>query len=269
MSLRNRTLLTVGGVLLLLVVALIIAAQMILVSGFEQLEDKNAREHVERVTNTINDEISAMLSTTADWAHWDDTYNFILGENDTYVEDNLSSDTLINLDVNLMIFINTEGEIIFSRAIDTDSGEDIDLPEGLDAYLNPDGMLVHHTEEMSAVGGILLLPDGPLMVTSRPILTNQIQGPIHGALILGRFFDAARTQLLSDTLKLDISLYPLDEQLPDDLQTIRGELTDLSSIYIHPVSNTLLDGYGLLADVDGNPALLLAIHLDRDILAQG
>jgi hypothetical protein len=35
--------------------------------------------------------------------------------------------------------------------------------------------------------GMFLLPEGPLIVTARPILTSEGKGPSHGVLIMGRY----------------------------------------------------------------------------------
>jgi sensor domain CHASE-containing protein len=99
MSVRIRTLLIVGGVLLSLVLALIISAQLIVTRGFEQLEADQARDNIERVNNAVSEEIARLNSTNGDWAYWDDTYQFIEDANPDYIESNLAVETLVNLDV--------------------------------------------------------------------------------------------------------------------------------------------------------------------------
>lgn len=268
MSLRNRALFTVAGSLMLLVIVLIVVAQVILLDGFEQLEHESAVKNVDRVINTFNDEITTLLGSNADWAHWTDTYEFIQDANESYVEDNLSNETLSNLNVNMMIFIKNDGTIVFSKAFDLSAFEEIPLPEGLESYLMPDSPLINHADESSTVGGVVLLDGIPTILTSRPILTNEIQGPIHGSLIFGRFINEERLQELSDSLKLDISIIALAASLSADEANARDELGQSSS-FVQAMDNQTLVGYGQLNDINDNPALLVKVMLNRDILAQG
>ena len=57
-------------------------------------------------------------------------------------------------------------------------------------HLSGDSPLIQHAETDTGTAGILLLPEGPLLVASQPILNSQGEGPIHGTLIMARYFDA-------------------------------------------------------------------------------
>jgi sensor domain CHASE-containing protein len=50
-----------------------------------------------------------------DYAHWDDTYNFIQDKNLNYINNNFPDDSTIeNLDIDFMVFINKKNDVIFS-----------------------------------------------------------------------------------------------------------------------------------------------------------
>ena len=40
--------------------------------------------------NRIKKDIEALNATAGDWSLWNDTYYFLKGDNDTYVQDNLA-----------------------------------------------------------------------------------------------------------------------------------------------------------------------------------
>jgi PAS domain S-box-containing protein len=70
--------------------------------------------------------------------------------------------------------------------------------------------------------------------------------------------DDAKIQALSESLQLDISVWPLSsDQLP------------MNEVVVQPLDANNIAGYGLLADINGNPALLIKVGLDRGIIAQG
>src|SRR5262245_43736203 len=121
MSLRVRTLFIIGVVLLALLLILYFTTQTILVRSFGQLEEQNAREHLQRALNTIQDQITSLSSTVFDYAYWDDTYTFMEDRNQEYVDTNLANVYLVNLGMNLVAYITPEGEPAYVKAVDLES----------------------------------------------------------------------------------------------------------------------------------------------------
>jgi sensor domain CHASE-containing protein len=260
--------LIVGGILLTLVIALILTAQLILTSGFEQLEAEAVRDNVERVGNALDDEINRLLSTNADWAYWDDTYQFIADGNQDYIDANLTEETLNNLNLSFMVFVNPANEIVFSRYLDRTTAEERALPD-LSALLQPGAFFVTHQTGTETRGGIVMLSDGLFMMVSRAILTNDLQGPARGTLIFGRSMDAEWQENLAASLKLNPGFLPVGERLDDTGQNALAELTEQGGVYLHPLNDREIQGYGLVYDPQNAPILLYQVTIPRDILAQG
>ena len=56
--------------------------------------------------------------------------------------------------------------------------EESQLPRGLtDEHLKPGSLLATHKDESSKVAGILMLPSGPVLIDSRPVVTSNSEGP--------------------------------------------------------------------------------------------
>ena len=73
------------------------------------LEDKYIIENVERTKKEIFKEIEVLDTIVMDWAVWDNSYQFMIDKNPEYIKANLSEDTLNNLKVNIMLFIDNKG----------------------------------------------------------------------------------------------------------------------------------------------------------------
>src|SRR6187401_1825884 len=101
MTVRRKALAIIGITLVGVTVVLFVSSQIILAGSFVELEAQNTREHLRRVLNTLTAEVEAMDATAVDWASWDDTYQFVLGQNETFVEDNVTASALTNLQFNL------------------------------------------------------------------------------------------------------------------------------------------------------------------------
>jgi sensor domain CHASE-containing protein len=270
MSLQYKTLAIVSGILAGLVVIMFITARLILLGSFEQLERQSVQQNLQRLRSVIADEIDALSATNADYAHWDDSYAFVQDANEDYILVNTADESLINLQLNAMIFVNNSGRIVFGKAMDLINGQEQPLPQDLEMLLSANSPLLNLPDENSSTAGIVVTNEGPIIVTSRPILTSLKEGPIQGALIFGRYLDMSQIQAISESLGLSIKAYQVnDPDMPDDFVTAATSLSENASTFIDVLANERVAGYTLLEDLYGNPAVVLRIDLPRDIYNQG
>lgn len=52
----------------------------------EKLDQASIQENVERALNALEREIAALDKSAADWATWDETYDFIEDRNQEYIQ---------------------------------------------------------------------------------------------------------------------------------------------------------------------------------------
>jgi sensor domain CHASE-containing protein len=155
-----------------------VASQLIFLNSFATLQEQDMSQNVGRARSAFSDELSYLDTYVYDWAAWDDTYAFIRDANEDYIESNLVDETFIGSELNLMIFTDSSGEIVFSKAYDLENEEETSLPESLE-QLPSDSVLLQHPDTDNSVAGILLLPKGPMLIVSRPIIKSNDEGPIH------------------------------------------------------------------------------------------
>lgn len=279
MTLRQKTLLIIGVTLLCLLMTLYLSLSTIWLNGFAKIELQQTHQNVERVTEALANDLNELNSTAKDWAGWDDTYAFVEDVNERYIKENLVEATFANLRLNLMIFINKAGQIRYDKAVDSQQKEATPVPNRLRQYLASHPHILQHNTAHSYHTGIVLLPEGSLLVASQPILKNDRTGPIRGTLIMGRFLNAAELNRLSELTRLPLTVYLFREaQLPDDFRTVKQEFTKAlsnaktpakSPILVHPLNLKRIAGYTLLRDIEGQPGLLLRVDTARDIYQQG
>jgi len=270
MTLRKKALTIIGATTICLIVTLYVIVRGIILSGFAQVEEEYVEHHVQMALNALHDEVSALDTTTYDWAAWDDTYAFIQDANRHYIESNLLDDTFIALRLNLMLFVNSSGRIVFGKAFDLRNEEEVPLPQGLLRHLSDGGILLRHPDTESRVTGFVLLPESPMLVASRPILTSDDEGPIRGTLIMGRYLDSTEVMRLGEKTRLSLAVQRYnDSQMPLDFQAVRSSLSGEMPILVRPLGSKSIAGYALLRDIYGNPALVLRVDESREIYEQG
>ncbi len=207
-------------------------------------EDASTTRDVTRFLAALDSQFAVLDATAADWAKWDDTYSFVTSGDTAYIESNLPDSQLTNLGVELMMFINNSGQIVYGKMVDLESGAAIPIPKGLDNELQVGSRLLSHKNPADKLTGILSLPEGPMIISSQPILTSQGEGPIRGTLIMGRRLNKNEIAKLSQTIQLSASVFPYNgDAIPDDVARARNSLAGVKATFFRPSEQNR--GFGL------------------------
>lgn len=271
-SLRTTTLLT--GILTLggLVVILAVSFYALVAPHFAALEQQKLTEHCARVQAALQAELTELDRFTHDWSAWDDTYAYVVQRDEAYSQKNLLPASFDALNINLLAMIDTEGRLVYTGAYDTASRRMTVLPESLAACLTNMGPLTRHTCAGTNVTGILSLPEGLLLAASRPIVTSHEQGPIRGALVMGRWLDGALLSNLSARVHVPLEMWRVDrgsEGLPPAARTAYQHLLSEGTNESRETHICCAAGYALLRDIRGTPAALFHTSVVRSVYGEG
>jgi len=274
MTLRKKTLIIISATVVSLLLVLYAASRTILLDGFAELEEQHTRQNVERARSALLDELSVLDTMVFDWAAWDDTYTFIKDANEEYIESNLVDETFTSPRLNFMLFINSAGQTVFSKGFDLYNEEEMPVPESLQKHLADDALILRHPDTESSLTGIVLLPEGPMLVASRPILTSEEEGSVRGTLIMGHYLDSAEIERLAEITHLSLTLRRFDDaQMSPDFQAARSSLaaslSEKAPIFVQPLDAESSAGYVLVRDIYGEPSLVLRADMPRGIYKQG
>jgi len=270
MKMRQKTITIIVLASIIMVSILYVVSQTILLSSFAELEEQSTRQNVERVMSALSNEFSELNSKCADWAEWDDTYAYVQDLNDDYEQANLVDTSCINIRINFLLFVNSTGQLVSGMAFDLKNMTETSIPQSVLQLFSASDVIWQHQDTNSSVTGIALLPEDPLLLASRPILTSQREGPIRGALIFARYFNDDEVERLAETAHLPLVMYRLgDSQLPPDFQEASSSLSENAPIFVDPLNADSIGGYALINDVLGQPILVLRAEMLRDVYKQG
>lgn len=270
MKLREKVLIMIGATLAGMVGILYSASSIIFQTAIAKSEEHSARQTLQGVLNVVAQTQEDFDNRFADWSAWDDSYRFIQNRNSSYQESNLVPGTLKSLNVNLILFVDPSGKLVYGTGFDSARSRVTPIPEAVREHLKPNDRLIQHSNPKSNLAGILALPDGALMISSRPIVTSAGKGPIRGTLIMGRYLSSAEVERLARITHLPLTLYRInDPALPVNVQAARSALSVQSAIAFSPMSKQTMAGYMLLKDIYDQPAVILRGELPRKIYQQG
>ena len=225
------------------------------------LEDKYIIENVERTKKEIFKEIEVLDTIVMDWAVWDNSYQFMIDKNPDYIKANLSEDTLNNLKINIMLFIDNKGNLVHGEGYDLQKKENVPIDEALLKYIKDHSLLQNNDVKYRKSGIITLNGKDLILLSICPILTSAGEGPINGYIVLGANFTEKKIADIGEELNSEIKLTFLKDFEYD------RKFFDLKDdkIQIDAVSDQKIIGRAFLDDIDGKHLLLLSIEKNRDI----
>ncbi|HEY9605693.1 MAG TPA: CHASE4 domain-containing protein, partial [Allocoleopsis sp.] len=271
MKLRSKVLLTLGVGLVGLSTSFYVISRVLLTKSYVALENQQVNKDVQRVLDILSTNLDHLSRQARDYSRWDDSYQFIVDGNQTYIDSNYANDHLANLRLSAAVYVNRLGRVIFSQGVDFNQNKEVPVSQAFLSELSSSSPLLNHPDSKSEHLGFVQLPEGPMMVTSQPIITSEGKGPIRGTLIMGRYLDRPFIQQLKQVTKLpNITLVPFDAQpLSPDFQAARKAFQQGQTSFAQPLSNNSVAGYALLKDISGKPAFIIRVTEPRTMYARG
>lgn len=240
----------------------------LLLPQFVLLQETEAKQDMQRIKSLIDHEITSVSQKVADWAAWDDTYEYVLDHNTEYEESNLLLESLIHMQISMLAIFDLEGKMVWGQGCDWRQEEPLALNLLAPKHLPPSHPLLQHQSADDSINSILLCPEGPMIISSMPIVTSERTGPNHGTLMMGRFLDSACTDQWSQELSISFSLENWDSlpTTPTNLE-IRPKMCQDQTLLRYDTNH--ITAYQPLPDLEGHNTLFIQAQIPSSILSRG
>ncbi len=270
MKLRNKVLIATSAAWLIFLGFTYISSKTILIRSFLALEQDRANRDLDRVDQALDQVNYALFTFTSDWTHWNDLYDYMSEKKPEFVPDNLNMTAFVNSHVNLITFWNGEGKLVVGSAVDTDNQKIISFPSGLEKYVFPESLLLSYDNPNKEVRGYVLTSRGIMLVASASVTDGDKLLPPIGASLFGRNLDQALVNKIAETTKVDVSLFlKPDIEKSKNLMDIFNRIAETNEHYSAPISETLLEGYTLIRDINKKPIGMFRMKTPRAIYGAG
>jgi sensor domain CHASE-containing protein len=270
MLLQTRIKAVVLSLLILSVMWIVVIQYSVVYSTYVAIERAHAEESVWRCVEAIRGESQSLEVLANDWGAWDDMLRFVQEGNPEFQKMNLNSASMESANMNLLCVVDREGSILWCGAIDGLAPNPLTVQAFSQPRLSQDHPLLAPSQE-TGPARLLRTEHGVMLVASRPILPSNRQGPAQGTVILGRSFSDANVQKLVQQTHVQFTAWnPAAQHLPDQVRKVVNE-AGIGEVRIGPAEDEVdvLDGYMVLADIFGKPALVIEAVLPRKITSQG
>lgn len=225
LSLKTKTTLVIGLVLAALLGGMLYLLSTELTVGLAEFQSMTARQQLQRIVFSLDRTAEKMVGDTAENALWDDTYEFLRGENPDYLQDNFYAVPDVVPDFDVILVWNADNDLVDSAVVSPEELQN-GLPMGTTAAeFSPTTALDPATNRAS---GFIRTSRGPMLFASVGVRFTDGSGDSIGTLtyanfLTGRLLDQA--ERISGVVALEIA--------PD------GESFDSQSAELISVTNTL------------------------------
>jgi sensor domain CHASE-containing protein len=254
-----------GAGVFALLAALFVAAHLVILPSFVELESEHARTASDQVLSAVEDQLSELDKIARDYATWDDTCNFLRLASNDYIESNYTTISLHQLDVDIVLIAHTDGRLAFSTGLEKEKAVAM-LAE-----------IMGHPSVIRAVGavappfhglkGLMRFEDKLLLIAARPVVTSEGEGPPQGLLLMSRFLTDSDVERVKSSTSRDAQLIAVDEAGRLGMHVPAG--VDEEQTVVEVVNSSQIAAYAMLNDIHGVPVLLSRTLLARDISRHG
>jgi sensor domain CHASE-containing protein len=169
-----------------------------------------------------------------------------------------------------MIFYNVSDSLCYSKAIELTTGKSIALSDIFLKVISAKIALLNHSSPTDGISGLLMISNNAVLLSSHPIVKHNKSGPILGHLIMGRFLNDEEFNYLSTLTNTTIFWKSYNDVfMPETFLHARLHFQTNTSALIRPFNDTVINGFFLLHDITGNPAVIVEILMARDVYQQG
>jgi diguanylate cyclase (GGDEF)-like protein/PAS domain S-box-containing protein len=267
MRLQQKTLIIVSLTSLALMTIAYLSSELTFTNNYRVLEENEAHRNIVRAASALADEISNLDTLNQSWAASDETYYFAQDRNPNFIEKVPTDNTFENARISLMVVTNSWKNLVFSKAFDLENRHAVTVPQTLEAQLKKEA-LYPQGGITSSVQGIILLSEGPMIISSRPVVTSEGTGPVVGTLLIGRYLSTTMIANLASTTGMSLSMNLFNNDMEPDFRIASASLSEQNPFFVKPINDNSMGAYTLINDIYGNRVIILGAGLPRPIYNQ-
>lgn len=272
MNIRKKALKIIIITVLVLLVILLVMSRVLILNEFEEIEKNQLENDISLLQMILNQEIERINTINGDWAPWDDTYQFINDRNNKYIENNLGDETFKNLDLNFMVFIDSNNNLVYNKQADLHQQDEVSLNNGMLNYLLDKNSEIGFSDNSDYTAGVIIYQDQPYYISFRPILKSEFRGEQNGVLVMGKHLDSHFRSNLADSLNITVEIKVTDSD--NKLESNYKKIPDSSILkdgisQINPINRKYIAGDLVVKDLSGDYRLRFRLIEARNVYAQG
>jgi PAS domain S-box-containing protein len=273
MTVRRKVFVIIGVTCLGLMAVLYGTARTVILGNARKNEELGGNRNMRRINELLDERVSSLKRLSLDHSSLDATYDLVLHPDPSldlilFGENNQTNP--LARQSSFLVLLDNSGSVRAERKFYLAGGESREIPQALLFQLAPGRVLMRHPELTQATSGVVMAPEGPLVVVSRAVLKSDGGGRSRGTLVVGRYLDSYDLEPMIRLSAFNLTVHRLD--LPDVPTDVREALSHMAAggaTYFHPIETDTARGYLRIDDVDGRPAFIIEASIQRNLYRNG
>ena len=259
MNVSKKVLVIIYIIFALLISVVIFASQGILYSSFSHLQDREASVSAKDVQNVIGFQTMQLDETNSVLSSRGDIRAFTLSPEHKYLHETTFTD-LFSLNRYDFIFLaNRSGKVVYSQLSGSNNTANASILSEMNRKIADKSLLCKGAE--SSLKGLLVMENGPAIISCRPILAAPGSNETIGTLILGKNLDTDFIASIQNVTGYSILPYSSNSMPPDIKQAF---LEDQNTSLMPNFDGKRAGSYFVL-DIYQNPAFIIPAGTDTSI----
>jgi signal transduction histidine kinase len=249
--------LILGFSYLFISIGIIISSNTILINGFVEQENEDILKQLDIGLKSLELRLDVLEHRAVELGYNDNVYMYMQSGLKHLVNDYLLSSSFIDNALSFIIFQDTNGDIVLSKAFDHIELKNVELDASISDFVRSRSF----SGLQNVKTGIVSMEDYMVMISASPILTTEGNGPQMGLMICGRVLDPIEMNRLSETTSVDLWIMRNSEEIAN------GNLTSLDYQVFRPRYDTI-SAYKAITDIDGAESIAIRVESDREYFNQ-
>jgi signal transduction histidine kinase len=240
MGLKSKLMLVTAALVIAAICVGMVIFYSVIYKSFEDTEQSLAEENTRRIKNIIENQITLLNDKTTDWAVWDDTYDYLRGNNPGFAEEHILTDNLDSsgfqlLNLNWIVFKSNQEQHF--RGYFFDESRIYSFSEADNAYINsPLALLMRDMDHNSVDGihGIEKFNDQLVLFSLRRVFNNEADSASSGYLLFGVNISKELAETLSGLVLQPLAIEPMAsfDDIPGDRWTVNANRKELDGYFV-------------------------------------
>ena len=206
-SIESWVLLRMAALLIVLGALFLIIAVCVLNKRFDAFDIDEYLEQASRVIIALDQDKKSLEGMLNDYAHWDDSLNFIKGTNKNYIALNLSGSSLNSLNINSVAFTKLDASPVATLIVTSDGTLEDMSPEML-AVATPFFKRAAQSTTKGKLSSIIWLNGEPILATAEPVTDSAHKIPTNGYMYMFRNLGGKYLQDIQQATAVSFTFQP-------------------------------------------------------------
>ncbi|MBF0499945.1 MAG: response regulator [Candidatus Riflebacteria bacterium] len=258
MTLIRQTVIIVCATIIFFVSLLCIASYRLFSDSFHNLYESDMQHNLVQVVSIIEENIDKINRDNVSLSSFGDSSDFMATQSHKFIETNFTSSEFILKRLNLIAYIDVQGNLVHGVAMDLKNGASTALPASLNSLLGSPSRLLDAASAKDGCSGFMRLSEGLMMIGAHPVLTGKNAETSRGSLLTGRFFDDSEIRKICEIAHFPFSIVRFDTSAKTLSDKYAMDcLASSSSVEIVQSEGESTFVYRVVKDIFGTPIFLL------------